>query len=244
MAFKAKIADMLAYRSAYICNNPECNTLTVGAALNDSNLKLKLGEAAHIIGEKPKSARYENIGQDELSSIDNGIWLCANCHTMIDKIDGMEFKKEELYSWKEKHEKMISMLLKTHKSPVPLLVRQTENFDLAQSLVDFLSGKGAFYEPASFEHPTHVILSLTETRKFLNRETRKIQLDPNLKQVFSSINKCVQEVMNETSQSAQNLDLGALDDYLTVMRRKVGKQLKILQEKYGCSITGKITTIL
>lgn len=96
---------MLAYRSAYICNNPVCNTLTVGAALNDSSLKLKLGEAAHIIGEKPKAARYENIGQEKLLSIENGIWPCANCHTMIDKIDGIEFKKEELYDWKEKHEK-------------------------------------------------------------------------------------------------------------------------------------------
>ncbi|ASU24211.1 HNH endonuclease [Vibrio qinghaiensis] len=244
MAFKAKVAEMLAYRSAYICNNPECNTLTVGAALNDSSLKLKLGEAAHIIGEKPLAARYENISQEKAASIENGIWLCANCHTMIDKIDGVEFKKEELYDWKEKHEKMISMLLKTHKSPVPLLVRQTENFDLAQSLVDFLYGKGVFYEHASFENPTHVMLSLDETRKFINREMRKIQLDTELKQVFSSISKCAQDVMNETSKSAQNLDVHELNDYLTVMRRKVGKQLKILQEKYGCSITGQITTIM
>lgn len=145
---------------------------------------------------------------------------------------------------KKNMKKMISMLLKTHKGPVPLLVRQTENFDLAQSLVEFLSGKGAFYEPTSFENPTHVVLSLDETRKFINREMRKIQLDTELKQVFSSISKCVQEVMNETSQSVQNLDVRELDDYLTVMRRKVGKQLKILQEKYGCSITGKITPIV
>lgn len=244
MSFKVKIAEMLAYRSAYICNNPECNTLTVGAALNDSSLKLKLGEAAHIIGEKPLAARHEDIGEEKLSSIENGIWLCANCHTIIDKIDGIEFKKEELYEWKEKHEKMISMLLKTHKSPVPLLVRQTENYELAQSLVDFLSGKGAFYEPASFENPTHVVLSLDETRKFINRKMRKIQLDTELKQVFSSISKCAQDVMNETSQSAQNLNVQELNDYLTVMRRKVGKQLKILREKYGCSITGQIATIV
>lgn len=60
MAFKNSIAELLAYRSAYICNNPECNTLTVGAELNDPALKLKIGEAAHIIGEKPGAARYKS----------------------------------------------------------------------------------------------------------------------------------------------------------------------------------------
>lgn len=38
MAFKSKIAEMIAYRAAYICSNPECNTLTVGAAISDPHI--------------------------------------------------------------------------------------------------------------------------------------------------------------------------------------------------------------
>lgn len=58
MAFKSKIAEMIAYRAAYICSNPCCNTLTIGPSHEDTNLKNKKGEAAHIYGEKNGAARY------------------------------------------------------------------------------------------------------------------------------------------------------------------------------------------
>lgn len=244
MAFDVKIAEMLAYRSAYICNNPDCNTLTVGPALNDPSLKLKLGEAAHIIGEKPKAARYENIGADKLSSIENGIWLCANCHTMIDKIDGKEFPKQEIYEWKNKHEKMISMLLKTHKSPVPLLVKQTENFATAQYLVDYLSDKAVLFQQTIYENPEHVFLSLDNIRVFISHEIKKIHLDDDLKRIFTEIRKSAQEVMSETSKSSGNINYQELDALLRVMRIKAGKQLKLLDSKYGCNISGPLTIIV
>ncbi|MBK5411546.1 HNH endonuclease [Pseudomonas sp. TH34] len=239
MAFDRKIVELIAYRSAYICNNPECNTLTIGPSTTDINLKYKLGEAAHIIGEKNGAARNESIDSHSLGDIENAIWLCANCHTLIDKNKGADYPKETLYSWKEAHEEIISGLLRTHKSPLPLLRKQTENFQLAQALADEISSKGVFYIDGVYENYKFVIQSLDELRKFIGRESKKIQLDSELKKIFTALGKISQEVMNENSN-----DYKALDDYLRVMRRKAGVQLKLLQEKYGCVITGPITTIM
>ncbi|MEY8212853.1 MAG: hypothetical protein RPR97_00065 [Colwellia sp.] len=243
MAFSKPIAEKLAYRSAYICNNPECNTLTVGAELDDDSLKVKIGEAAHINGEKPKSARYKKLPDGDSGLIVNGIWLCANCHTMIDKNLGAGFPENMIKEWKDSHEKMISMLVKTHKSPVPLLVKQTTNYETAQNLVDFLSSKGVFYLDISYENPLHVFAALEETRKEVNKLARKIQLDTDLKKIFTEIKSSSQEVMNETSSSNGNIDHQALDEYLKVMRRKVGRQLGVLKNKYGCDVSGPLSFI-
>ena len=234
MAFKKDIVESLAYRSAYICNNPDCNSLTVGPTINDLKLKLKIGEAAHIIGEKQESARHENIEIRLIESIENGIWLCANCHTMIDKANGIDFPKEKLYKWKKNHENLIYTLLKSHQSPIPLIRKQTENFEIAQSLVNYLDSKAVFYNHISYENPAHVILSLKETREYINKEKRKINLDTELQKNFTDIFNLCKDVMNETSTT--NTNYQELESLLTVMRIKLSKKLKILEKDYGCRI--------
>jgi len=162
---------------------------------------------------------------------------------MVDKNNGIGFPENTLKEWKSSHEKMISMLVKTHKSPVPLLVKQTTNYEAAQNLVDFLSSKGVFYLDISYENPPHVFSSLDESRKEINKLARRIQLDVDLKKVFTEIKKSAQEVMNETSSLKGNFDYQALDDHLRVMRRKVGRQLGVLRDKYGCDVSGPLSTI-
>lgn len=45
-----------------------------------------IGEVAHIRGEKPGSARYdENMSESERNSPENLILLCPTCHTRVDK---------------------------------------------------------------------------------------------------------------------------------------------------------------
>lgn len=241
MAFDHKTTELMAYRSAYICNNPECNTLTIGPSITDIKLKYKLGEASHIIGEKDGSARHEEIDYEIINSIENGIWLCANCHTLIDKNNGADYSKDILHEWKKFHENIISGILRTHKSPIPLLRKQTENFHLAQSLIDEISDKGVFYIDTIYEDKELVIKSLDFMRKYINRELKKIQLDNELKSIFTAISKAIQEVMNENSKT---YDYSAMCDYLNVLRRKVAIQLKILIERYGCKVQGQITMIL
>lgn len=98
----------------------------------------------------------DQIGSALDRIVENGIWLCASCHTLVDKNKGSGYPKEILYSWKEEHEEKISMLLRTHKSPMPLIVRHTQNFNIAQNLVDLIAGQGAFFQPQSVEDQTLV----------------------------------------------------------------------------------------
>ncbi|HIF9436098.1 TPA: HNH endonuclease [Photobacterium damselae] len=239
MAFKAKIAEMIAYRAAYICSNPECNTLTIGATINDPLLKNKKGEAAHILGEKTGSARHELTPSIDVDGVENGLWLCANCHTLVDKNDGADYPSKALFEWKKEHEETISMLLRTHKSPLPLISRQSTNRKIAQNIVDFISSKGAYFQHSSIEDPTHVISSVDQVRKRIQREVRGIDSDKRLQGICRSIQDANREFMNELSR-----DSSLLDAYLTILRNRVGIQLKRLRDEIGCDVSGQITSII
>lgn len=241
MAFNPSIADIIAYRAAYICSNPECNTLTIGPSINELNLKNKKGEAAHIIGEKLGSARYDQNSKVDVTKADNGIWLCANCHTLIDKNNGVDYPAALLFEWKKKHEETISMLLHTHKSPMPLIRRQTTNRKVAQNIVDYMSTKGVYYQDSIHENYKPVILSIKESRAFIRKEIKRIDNDIRLKEILNLILKYHIEFMNYSSNYSDKQYLYA---NLVQFRVHVGMQLSRLMNEIGCNITGSITTIM
>ncbi len=86
--FTKKTKEILAKSAAYKCSNPSCGVLTVGP--NSQRDKVtSLGEAAHIYGAKPTSARYNtDMTNSSRAEITNGIWLCSNCHNKIDDDKG------------------------------------------------------------------------------------------------------------------------------------------------------------
>lgn len=239
MAFKVNIAEMVAYRAAYICSNPECNTLTIGPAISDPHLKNKKGEAAHILGEKIGAARHEPNPSIDVDGVENGLWLCANCHTLIDKNKGTDYPSKDLFEWKKDHEETISMLLRTHKSPIPLISRQSTNRKIAQNIVDIISNKGVYFQHSSIEDPVHVISSIDQVRKRIQREVRDIDSDKRLKEICRYIQYANREFMNELSR-----DSSLLDAYLTILRNRVGIQLKRLRDEIGCDISGQVTSII
>ena len=239
MPFNIKIAEMIAYRAAYICSNPECNTLTIGPTISDPNLKNKTGEAAHIIGEKPGAARFSPNSIIDIGGVENGIWLCANCHTLIDKNKGVDYPTTQLFEWKKEHEDTISVLLRTHKSPIPLISRQSTNRKIAQNIVDYISSKGVFFEDSSIENPAFAISSIVHVRETLQKEIRAIDSDKNLLKICKEIQDANREFMNELS-----LDSSMLEVHLKLLRKKVGRQLKKLRDDIGCDVLGKINNII
>jgi hypothetical protein len=67
-----------------------------------------VGEAAHIYGANPGSARFDpNMTPAERSDISNGIWLCANCHKLIDD-DPDRYPAGLLFEWQREHELRIA----------------------------------------------------------------------------------------------------------------------------------------
>ncbi len=76
--FNQKTVDLIAYRSAYICANPDCNRLTVAPSLTDAASKVKIGEAAHIHDARERTIRFKkDMPLEDRAKPENGVWLCA-----------------------------------------------------------------------------------------------------------------------------------------------------------------------
>jgi len=128
--FYKKDKDILAKRAAYICSNPKCRKMTIAPSSEDSQKFCSIGNAAHITAASEGGARYDsNISSEERKSINNGIFLCANCASMIDKNLGKDFSVELLLEWKNKHELWIGKNLnKSLPDTTPLKTEMLANF--------------------------------------------------------------------------------------------------------------------
>jgi len=105
--FKQAVIATLAKRAAYRCSNPDCGAITSGPA-DDPNGSVNVGEAAHIYGASPGSARYDSeMSSVNRSAISNAIWLCGNCHKRIDD-DPLRFPAGLLFEWQRDHERQIA----------------------------------------------------------------------------------------------------------------------------------------
>jgi DNA-binding protein Fis len=223
-----------------ICNNPDCLTITVGPSDAAGDLKINLGEAAHIKAARDGEARWDKDMLDgQRADISNGIWLCANCHTMVDKNEGLDFPRTLLEAWKQEHGEMIKTLLLSHRSPIAYLRQITKEGRTAQKIVDIADTRGALYQPPHLENQAHVIDSIDQLRKQYRGVLKGIEFDKELKSVLQQISKHLQEFMNYTS-SNQSL----FDTELLSMRSRVGLQLKALRDRYGCIIPPNLTTIV
>ncbi|MEJ2496972.1 MAG: hypothetical protein P8Y43_05775, partial [Sulfurovaceae bacterium] len=104
--FNKKTIDILSKRAAFICSNPDCRASTVGPNLDPEKSTL-IGEAAHIFGARPNSKRFKLEMEDNLrAEITNAIWLCRNCHKLIDSDEGL-YSSDLLFRWREEHEKYV-----------------------------------------------------------------------------------------------------------------------------------------
>jgi len=105
--FKQAVVTTLAKRAANRCSNPNCNAITSGPA-DEPGSSVNVGEAAHIYGANPGSARFsENMTSPERSAISNAIWLCATCHKLVDD-DPSKYPAGLLFEWQRDHERTIS----------------------------------------------------------------------------------------------------------------------------------------
>ena len=91
----------LAMRVNFRCSR--CGITTVGPH-SDPHKAKKIGEAAHIEAAAGGGARANpKLSEQERKDINNGIWLCGNCHTIIDR-DEKKFTVEYLRKLKQEAE--------------------------------------------------------------------------------------------------------------------------------------------
>ena len=104
--FSTETIHTLSKRAALLCSNPDCGALTSGPTETASG-SVNIGEAAHIYGRTSSAARYKpDLGIGEVADITNGIWLCRNCHKLIDN-DAARFPAELMFEWRRQHEREI-----------------------------------------------------------------------------------------------------------------------------------------
>jgi len=115
--FTKPTVDTLARRVGYLCSNPSCRKHTSGPNSNDNKSTL-IGIAAHITAAAPGGPRYDSsLSPDERKGINNGIWLCSNCATLIDK-DELTYSTELLKFWKTQLEFEMSKSLAGQSSSI------------------------------------------------------------------------------------------------------------------------------
>jgi hypothetical protein len=108
--FSKTTKDILGRRSAFLCSNPDCRTTTSGPTVDPSKA-VNLGEAAHIYGAYPDAARYRSDMTDGArAEITNGIWLCRNCHKLVDN-DADAYPAEVLFQWRRGQERHVAELV-------------------------------------------------------------------------------------------------------------------------------------
>lgn len=98
--FTSDTVTKLGKRVGFLCSNPDCRILTVGP--NEvSDRTTNIGKAAHITAASPNGPRYDpDLTSEQRKSIDNGIWLCGNCHDKVDA-DAVRYPAELLRQWKK-----------------------------------------------------------------------------------------------------------------------------------------------
>lgn len=122
--FTEPVKRELQRRVGTLCSNPECKTLTSGPNENKDK-STSIGVAAHITAAAPNGPRYdEKLNSSQRSDISNGIWLCLNCSTIIDK-DSKRFNINLLKEWKKKAEDFARDVIDgkaTHTPPIVLKI--------------------------------------------------------------------------------------------------------------------------
>lgn len=98
--FLNKTKVLLAQRTSYLCSNPECRRLTMGAN-SESGKITNIGVAAHICAASPGGPRFDpEMSPNERASENNGIWLCQSCSVLVDK-ESQKYTVDLLHYWKK-----------------------------------------------------------------------------------------------------------------------------------------------
>lgn len=100
---------ILAFRSGGVCAYPGCERhLTYVAKAGDD---VYVGQAAHICGEKQGAARYDSsMSEGERNAVNNLLYLCADHHAIIDKVEA-DWPTPALQQLKKEHEDRVQQAM-------------------------------------------------------------------------------------------------------------------------------------
>lgn len=242
--FSMKTILATASRAGFICSQPKCRTITIGPVPKawDPRLKTKIGEGAHIrSARKAKNdIRFDSKMTDiERADPANCIWLCSNCHTIVDKNGGAGYTVPTLQQWKTEHEELILSLLLSPRSPMPIIRKLADETHAVQELIEEFEQAGVLFRDMQFEVGAYVMQSLVALRKSTNATLKTIKYDLELKKATKTLATSLGTMMNLTG----NFDHRQMAE-LQVLRHRVYDFLHLMENEFGCKVTGQLKSAL
>lgn len=108
MSISERTIRCLIAKSGGFCQNPNCHKDLI-TFFNSGKISF-LKELAHIIAQKPKGPRGDEILElSQRDEYDNIIILCPTCHSLVDA-NPDEFSITLLKDWKQKHEDILNLM--------------------------------------------------------------------------------------------------------------------------------------
>jgi hypothetical protein len=242
--FPSKVVAKVAERAAYICSNPACGRITVGPVTSDPAKSTKTGVAAHICAASPGGPRYDmSQSSNERQSIQNAIWLCATCSTLVDKNKGVDYPADHLRKWKRDQEALIKECLEGNKRVMFQFHHLSLGSDLnvAREVLHVLEDKGALYIPYNLENPRFVMESLKELRSEITRLRVRVNPASPLSIITESIVRACRHYMNTTSENASFIEL---EYSLGAVRKIIGINIGDLAKVYKLDISDQLASII
>jgi hypothetical protein len=132
--FSLKTKRTLYTKTSGHCSNPDCRCYTMCYSKDLKSEILTIGQACHIYGASEQGPRHkDNMEDTDYQSYDNGIWLCSNCHKMVDS-DSNYYTDVLLKQWKNETEEFIRNLvvkpIEGYKEIIKSTNKLNQQFDL------------------------------------------------------------------------------------------------------------------
>ena len=100
--FPQSVIYILIKRSGGKCCN--CGAATFGPHTGRQDKYQNIGQAAHIAAAAPGGPRYDpKMAPEQRMSATNGVWLCSNCHSLVDR-DTEQYTLKRLWQIKREGE--------------------------------------------------------------------------------------------------------------------------------------------
>lgn len=102
--FPARTRRLIAERAGYRCSKPDCRRQTLGPGAGPYETAC-IGVACHIYSAAPGGPRGTGgLSPEQLQSVSNGIWLCADHAKLVDTSLGSGYPAPLLRGWRQLHE--------------------------------------------------------------------------------------------------------------------------------------------
>lgn len=137
--FPLGVRTALAARAGYRCSFPGCSAMTIGPSEEASHKAANTGMACHIYAasdEKPARRRNAELSPEQLSSIENAIWMCYTHGKLIDA-DESTYAPDILFHWRQIAE-LKGKLRQQHGAETKINITNSKSLVFPQSGIHFL----------------------------------------------------------------------------------------------------------